>query len=228
MKGIIFDKDGTLMQIAPFWVPVTRAVFRQFAAECADPAACLREMEAGLSAPDGMSSLFSGTYGMLAASLSVCLPRYGGPAVTEDDVTRAFARHRGCGRVLPTVPDLPMHLAALRERGLRLFLVTTDAPSSAAYCLRRLGVGHLFDAVYGDDGVHPTKPDPAVAYEIAARVGGSPADCLMVGDSATDMRFAHRAGMRAVCVGTDRAAMAEGDAHLPDISGLEEYVRAEG
>lgn len=225
MKGIILDKDGTLMQIAPFWVPVTQAVFRQFAAECADPAACLRELEADLAAPVGMSSLFSGTYGMLAASLSACLARYGGPAVTEADILRAFARHRGCGRVLPTVPGLPVVLSALREMGAHLFLVTTDAPQSAAYCLARLGVSHLFDAVYGDDGVHPPKPDPAVARTIASRIGARPADLLMVGDSVTDMRFAHRAGMTAVCVGGDGAAMAEGDVCLTDVSELGQYIK---
>ena len=44
------------------------------------------------------------------------------------------------------------------------------------------------------------KPDPAVALELADRMGRSPSDVLFVGDSSVDVMTARNAGMTSVAV----------------------------
>ena len=78
------------------------------------------------------------------------------------------------------------------------------------------GIGDLFEEVFTDDGVHPAKPDPAVIREICEKYPVSPREMCMVGDTATDIKFARAGGVRSVCVGSAAGA----DDYLEDISGL--------
>ena len=55
------------------------------------------------------------------------------------------------------------------------------------------------DLVFGGDGPHPRKPDPAGLRGLCDRVGVAPEAALMVGDSVIDWRTARAAGTR-VCL----------------------------
>ncbi len=57
-----------------------------------------------------------------------------------------------------------------------------------------------FRVVHGERPGTPRKPDPAPALAIARALGVPPSRCLFVGDSATDLETARRAGMIPVAV----------------------------
>ena len=77
-------------------------------------------------------------------------------------------------------------------------MVTTDNELITRKCLSALQVEHLFDKIYTDDGVNPTKPDPFCALDFCATYGIDVQNAVMVGDTLTDVRFAANAGISMV------------------------------
>lgn len=93
------------------------------------------------------------------------------------------------------VPEL---LAALQARGLRRAVLSNKPDDFTRLTVERLLAPYAFDLVQGVGPGTPPKPDPAGAQAVAARLGVAPAACLYLGDTATDMQTACRAGMYAV------------------------------
>ena len=84
--------------------------------------------------------------------------------------------------------------------------------------------GIAFDAVIGQRPGFPVKPDPGGALEILGVLGLPRADVLYLGDTATDMRTAANAGLRAVGAlwgFRERAELAENGAAFFAVSPLD-------
>lgn len=80
----------------------------------------------------------------------------------------------------------------LRARGATLVLVTNNSRESTDAVIARHGLP--FDLVYTrDDG--PLKPDPQAFLGPLARLGVSPREALVLGDSHFDLQAAHAAGV---------------------------------
>ncbi len=93
---------------------------------------------------------------------------------------------------------VPAMLDGLARARLKLAILSNKPHEFTLACVRDLLPGYRFDPVFGQrPGVAP-KPDPAAALEIAARLGARPEEILYLGDTATDMQTAVRAGMFAV------------------------------
>ncbi len=102
-----------------------------------------------------------------------------------------------CLRTRP-YDGLPAVLNALRQRGLRLGIVTNKPQPMADQIAHALYEG-VFEVVYGAREDYPLKPDPASARLAMAALDLTPANTLFVGDSAVDVQTAHNAGLP--CVG---------------------------
>jgi putative hydrolase of the HAD superfamily len=103
-----------------------------------------------------------------------------------------------------TDPEAAPMLTALRERGLRLGILSST-PWPAAWheeWLRRDGVLHLFDACVWSSDLPWTKPHPEAFHAALAAVGvADPARAVYVGDRPyDDVSGAKAVGMRAVLV----------------------------
>ncbi len=86
-------------------------------------------------------------------------------------------------------------LAAMTARGLRLAVLSHKPHDATAECVKGFLQGCRFDLVQGQTTEFPKKPDPTGACAIAQRCGIDPASWMYVGDTATDMQTAVRAGM---------------------------------
>jgi phosphoglycolate phosphatase len=83
-----------------------------------------------------------------------------------------------------------------RARGRARLTVLTNKPAKPTErILAGLGLRDVFDEVIGGDGPHPRKPDPAGLNAQMASAKSSPAETLLVGDSAIDLETAKRAGV---------------------------------
>lgn len=111
-------------------------------------------------------------------------------------------------------------IGSLRQRGVRMAVVTSKGQQETEVLLADLGIAHLFDAVVGDDDVRPLKPDPAPVREGLRLLGVDAADAVMVGDTTFDVGAAVGAGVacvgvlwgthpRATLLGAGAAAVAE-------------------
>lgn len=99
-----------------------------------------------------------------------------------------------------TFPDVMPALRELRDRGLRL-VVVSNWDCSLPEWLDRCGIGELVDGSVSSAVVGEAKPAPAV-FEAGLRLAGcDAAEALFVGDSVeNDVLGARAAGLRAVLV----------------------------
>jgi len=96
-------------------------------------------------------------------------------------------------RVYPGIREL---VASLRGRKLAVFSNKPDAFTKRM--IAHYFPDNPFAAVRGQVANLPIKPDPTVALQIAAELNVPTAEWLYLGDTNTDMRTAHAAGMFAV------------------------------
>ncbi|MGQ0632937.1 MAG: HAD family hydrolase [Sporichthyaceae bacterium] len=96
-------------------------------------------------------------------------------------------------------PDVPAVLAGLRERGVKVGVLSNTIWPRAAHeaWFRRDGVLELIDGAVYSSEIAWTKPHPEAFRAAAAAVGTEPAGVLFVGDRPfEDIHGAARAGMR--------------------------------
>ena len=88
-------------------------------------------------------------------------------------------------------------LDALKARGLRLALATSssDADLDATFASAGVDLRPRFDAVVTKSDVESSKPAPDVVLAAVRKLGLSPAQCAMVGDTPYDALSAKRAGV---------------------------------
>jgi putative hydrolase of the HAD superfamily len=117
-------------------------------------------------------------------------------------------------------PDAAPALGALRQRGLRL-VVVSNWDCSLGTVLERCGLGPLLDGAISSAEAGARKPDPAIFGPALKLAGCSPAEALHVGDTAEeDLEAAAGAGIRALLIDRDRAGKAAGG--VTEISSLEQ------
>lgn len=133
--------------------------------------------------------------------------RVGGGALPEkllDELIEHFA-HPESWSLYPEVLEV---LAALRERGLKL-LVVSNWDSRLPYLLDRLDLTRHFDAVVVSAVVGASKPAREIFDAALEAAGVAAHEALHVGDSPTeDYEGARNAGLPALLL--DRAGVAQG------------------
>jgi beta-phosphoglucomutase len=126
------------------------------------------------------------------------------------------------------VPGIGPLLHDLRGRGYRLGLVTGSARSLVDESLVPTGIAGLFDAIVTGDQVARGKPDPEPYRTAAARLGLSPAECLVVENAPLGIQSAKAAGMACVALETtlpaERLAAAAADQVFPDACALRVWL----
>lgn len=87
-------------------------------------------------------------------------------------------------------------LWSLRERGIKLGIVTNGLSETHREKIALLQIGEYFDAIFLSDEVGMVKPDPLLFAHACRTLGGAPAHAAMVGDRYDrDIRGAMDAGL---------------------------------
>jgi len=95
-------------------------------------------------------------------------------------------------------PDTEQALTTLRERGLRLGVVS-NADGRVEADLHRRGLGAFFETIIDSSVVGVEKPNPRIFQKALAALGARPAESLYVGDLySIDVKGARYASMDAV------------------------------
>ena len=225
IRGIIFDKDGTLFNFQASWGAWSAALLTDLGQGDPARAAALGDaigfdMASLRFAPD--SPVIAGTPGEIAEVLLAQLPGMTLGALVARMNTQATTT-----RMSEAVPLVPL-FDGLRARGLLLGLATNDGEAPARAHLASVGVQDHFDYVAGSDSGHGGKPAPGMLLAFAAQFDLTPGEVVMVGDSLHDLMAGRTAGMTTIGVLTgpaeagDLAPMA--DAVLPDIGHLPAWL----
>jgi phosphoglycolate phosphatase len=90
--------------------------------------------------------------------------------------------------------DLQAIFGALRARGFRIGVATSDDHAPTEATLASLGVAALVDAICGaDDGV-PNKPAPDMVLRLCEQLDVPPERVVVVGDAVADLQMGRAAG----------------------------------
>lgn len=200
VAGVLFDKDGTLVDFDATWGEATLPVMHRLSAGDAAATAQLAAVmhyELGSRRFRPTSPFISGSLPEIAGAWARVLGR------VHDEVLLAelndlFAVETL--RALMPIGDPVPVMDALRAQGRKLGLATNDAEASALRQLAALGLDAHMDFVAGYDSGHGSKPGPGMVLAFAAAVGLRPDRIALVGDTLHDLHAAHAAGAIAIAV----------------------------
>lgn len=225
IAGILFDKDGTLLDFDASWAPVNRKL--ALLAADGDPSladrlllACGMDPVTGHIVPD---SLFAaGNTREIADGLVAA----GSPMTSEVLVPVLDELFADAADLSVPVIELAPLFSRLHGRGLKLGIASSDNERSIRRIVERFGITDYVDFVAGYDSGHGSKPEAGMVLGFCLATGLAPDAVAVVGDNNHDMHMGHNAGAGlkvAVLSGTgSRVTLAEAcDVCLNDISELE-------
>lgn len=224
-KGIVFDKDGTLIDIWVMLEALGRERMRHLSFRVREEALESVARCTGYDRRTGHATPF----GPLASAarrdevaVAACglylvgIPWHQGYTIAREaydeadrtlDVTRDTVALAGIGEAL----------TALHESGLALYVATSDGRDRTRKMLEHAGLAKYFRRMIGADDVESSKPDPDALFLCAEDLGVSPKELVMVGDGPQDALMARKAGARPLGVLT-------GVGTYQDLDGLCEVV----
>jgi phosphoglycolate phosphatase len=194
IRGVLFDKDGTLIDYARTWVPINR----QAAAFAAGGDVALTSELLRLNGQDphtgeivAGSMLAAGSIPQIAAAFRT---RLGSRAPTnlETEIDRIYSA--GGMELAVLIGGVAETLHELKRRGLRMGVATNDSMSGLVASLCRCGILDLFDFVVGCDAGFGAKPDPRMVFAFCDAVGVAAHETAVVGDALHDLAMGKAAG----------------------------------
>ena len=225
-RGILFDKDGTLLDFKRSWLPV----YRQAALEFSDGDAALAERLLTGHGYDAERDRFIGG-SLLAAGnnrqIAVAWAEQTGDLEPADDLGQRLSSIFGdlAPRHATAVDGLGDTLRILKTRGLRLGVATADSHRGITDTLQSFDVLQQFDFLAGYDSGHGSKPEAGMVLAFCERLALEPQEVVVVGDNRHDMEMGRNAEV-GLCVGvlTGTSTRADleplADLVLDDIRGL--------
>lgn len=179
--ALLFDLDGTLADSAGDIGFSLNFTLQTLGREPLTPADVKRYVG------DGVRQLLSRSAGALtdaemAKALELFMPHY--------------LEH--CADTTALYPGVRETLDAFKSKSLAV--VTNKPARHTEKTLKKLGIEGLFGAVVGGDSLPQRKPSPEPLWDALRRLGVSPADAVMVGDSGVDIQAARAAGVGAAGV----------------------------
>ncbi|MDJ0971574.1 MAG: HAD family hydrolase [Kiloniellales bacterium] len=194
IRGVLFDKDGVLIDFEATWDPVNRRLAEKIA--CGDAALAARLLIAGGYDEDGGGMragtvLAAGTPPEVAAAWINLLPAWDVRALAEE-VDRFF--DATSPELAVSLLDLAGLFERLKGRGLALGVATNDSELGARRGLERLGGLDRLDFLAGYDSGHGAKPAPGMAEAFCRATGLAAAEIAVVGDNLHDLEMGRAAG----------------------------------
>lgn len=220
MRGILFDKDGTLIDFDATWPRLYELLALDLAG--GDRAAAGAMLAAG-GFDEATRRIRSGS--TLAAGTTVDIARLWYPdhdaAAHRAMVARIDAVFHDNGvRYSVAVPNLEATLAALAGAGYAMGVATSDGAAATRAALQALKIAGHLPHVFGYDSVPRPKPAPDMVHAFAAAAGLVPADIVVVGDNPHDLEMARAAGAGAAI------GVLTGTSSADDLAGLADAVLA--
>jgi len=229
IAGILFDKDGTLIDFEATWFPAYRAAAERLVREVGGRGTGPVHDLLMVGGCDPLAGTFRPA-SVLASGSNAQIASLWAAECEVDDVRWVeglLVEEFGpfASRPAP-VMDLKGLFRRLRARGLALGVATMDSEALARDALEALGLSGLLDFVCGADSGFGIKPDSGMVEAFCHSTGMLPNRVAVVGDAPHDLRMGQTAGAGltiGVLSGTSPMSVLEphADAVLESIAGLE-------
>ncbi|WP_271273069.1 HAD family hydrolase [Aliamphritea hakodatensis] len=209
-KGLLFDKDGTLIDFMASWLPLIHEASKKMAGGDEQTAA---EMLAATGYDAEQDIILGGS--VLAAASNREIAEHWAPFIKRplddalvDELNTIF--QQGSTEHSVPVTDLGALFDLFRARGLKLGIATSDSEQGIHSSLGRFNVLDKLDFICGYDTGHGIKPGAGMVNGFCAETGLKPEEVIVVGDNLHDIEMARNAeaGMAiGVLTGTSSAQL---------------------
>lgn len=181
IKAVMFDLDGTLADSLESISSAGNKVLMEFGFEP------LPKENYKYYAGDGAAVL-----------VERCLKDAGDKELKHYEAV--YARYQeifkeDCTYKVSAFTGMPETLRKLKEKNIRLAVISNKPHERALDVVKRLFEPELFDCVLGLKEGQKRKPDPNGALMAAKQFDAKPEECLFIGDTNVDMQTGRNAGM---------------------------------
>ncbi|HZV53313.1 MAG TPA: phosphoglycolate phosphatase [Rhodocyclaceae bacterium] len=189
VKAVLLDLDGTLLDTVLDLHTAANGMLRDLG-------------RAEVAIEDIRAYVGRGIPNLVKRVLAGALEAADDPTPPPDDALTSFKKHYAevNGRASRPFPGVMDGLKALKAKGLPLGVITNKAGAFTSVLLDRTGVAPFMDVVVSGDQLPKPKPDPMPVIWACGRLGVSPADTLLVGDSVHDFKAGKSAGCKVFLV----------------------------
>ena len=216
IRGILFDKDGTFIEVNDTWLPIYRQMLSDLFGADAEGADTLLEA-AGLDRTTNTfkpgSILAAGTTRQL---VSIWWPGLDAAGVEQKIRILDHDYAPLVKAALRPLMALEPIFAELKAMGMRLGVATNDSHVSATNHMSHIGIIEHFEDIIAADTVDVPKPSGNMIRRFAEITGLKPTEIAMVGDNSHDMEEARNGGAGLAIAVLSGNAKRHDIAHLAD------------
>jgi len=208
---VIFDKDGTLIDIDYYWGGMVRLRAEMLSKKYIEIHAqkkVANELmsDMGIDLNTGKIKQ-TGPVGINPREVIIdiacqTMRRYFG-TITIEQVSLVFQEidiySQTCLEKL--VKPLP-GVEELKQKKIKIAIATTDLTSRAKLAMDSIGLAHYFDDIAGSDMVDKAKPNPDLVNYLCKKLSSDKSRTLVIGDSIVDLKMAKLANVSFIGVKT--------------------------
>jgi phosphoglycolate phosphatase len=203
-KGIVFDKDGTLIDFNSTWLPVYRYAALEIANNdrlLADELLNQHGYDPGARRFTGGSLLAAGNTDEIAHAWVKKLTGVADETKIKTTSARLDQIFQQQGALSATpVQGLRATLQHLRGAGMKLGVATSDSYQGIHNTLQAFDVISEFEFLCGYDSGHGVKPEAGMVLAFCSAMSLDPAEVIVVGDNRHDIEMGKNA-RAGYCVG---------------------------
>ncbi|MBE9226970.1 HAD family hydrolase [Phormidium sp. LEGE 05292] len=229
IRGIIFDKDGTLENSEEFLRNLAQKRSRLLDAQIpgvGEPLLMAFGVDGNKIDPTGLMAVGSRRENEIAAAAYVAETGRGwmeALAIASRAFTEADQHFQNAAPSPLFIGSLEV-LQLLSQAGLKLGILSADTTTKVQAFVQRYQLTDYIQLAMGVDR-GPSKPDPILFWQACEKLGIEPGATLMVGDAVSDIEMARQAGAAGcigICWGNSKAThLAMADVTIGQLDELE-------